>query len=130
EHVTIYYPWCSRFGLSLPVLRRMRQQQGDSLICETPEGNAFALPAWMADRAVCAAFSLGPPVASVFALRTLRVFLDGLHPDLGARHDLLSLVQSVRIVPACVTTDAATTGRFVDLRNTGRKCLRSSRVDG
>src|SRR5205085_816583 len=80
EHVTIYYPWCSRFGLSLPVLRRMRQQQGDSLICETPEGNAFALPAWMADRAVCAAFSLGPPVASVFALRTLRVFLDGLHP--------------------------------------------------
>jgi DNA invertase Pin-like site-specific DNA recombinase len=45
-----------------------------------PPGNAIAIPVWMTDPSVCAAFSVGPPVVSLSALRALRIFLDGLHP--------------------------------------------------
>jgi len=80
EYVTIHYRWCNRYGSSLPVLRRMRREQGDWLICETPEGNALAVPVWMTDAAICAGFSSGPPLVSVSALRELRSFLDALQP--------------------------------------------------
>ena len=80
ENVTIHYRWCNRFKSSLPVLRRMRREQGDWLICETPEGNALAVPVWMTDPAICAGFSSGPPLVSVAALRELRAFLDALQP--------------------------------------------------
>ena len=40
----------------------------------------MAIPIWMTDPSVCAAFSVGTPVVSLAALRALRTFLDGLHP--------------------------------------------------
>jgi hypothetical protein len=80
ESATIQYRWSGLFGASLSVLRKMHRQDGEWLILESPEGNAIAIPSWMTDQSLCAAFSAGPPVVSVSALRALRIFLDGLHP--------------------------------------------------
>src|SRR5437879_13504136 len=80
ESVTIHYRWSALWGSNLPVLRRIRRQGGDCVVCESPPGNAFAIPIWMTDPSVCAAFSFGPPLVSLSALRALRIFLDGLHP--------------------------------------------------
>jgi len=80
ESVTIHYRWSNLFGATLPVLRRMHREGGDCLVCESPPGNAMAIPIWMTDPSACSAFSVGPPVVSLSALRALRTFLDGLHP--------------------------------------------------
>ena len=80
ESVTIHYRWSALWGSNLPVLRRIRREGGDCVVCESPPGNAFAIPIWMTDPSVCAAFSFGPPLVSLSALRALRIFLDGLHP--------------------------------------------------
>ena len=79
ESVTVHYPWCNLFQSSLPVLRRMHRDNGDWVICESPDGNAVALPVWMTDESTCAAFSAGIPVVSLNALRELRGVLDALH---------------------------------------------------
>src|SRR4029077_15016316 len=79
ESVTVHYRWCDLFGSSLSVLRRMRREDGDWVVCESPQGNAVALPLWMTDHIVCAAFSTGPPVVSAAALHVLRTLLDALH---------------------------------------------------
>src|SRR5262249_10150914 len=79
DFVVIHYRWCNLFGVSLPVLRRMHRQEGDWLICESPDGNAVAVPVWMTDNAACAAFSAGPAAVSLSALKELRGFLDALH---------------------------------------------------
>src|SRR5690349_18879954 len=79
ESVTIHYRWCDLFGSNLPVLRRMRRENGDWVVCEAAHGNAVALPVWMTDQTACACFSLGLPVVSLSALRVLRTFLDALH---------------------------------------------------
>ena len=62
------------------MVRRMRRQDGDCVFCEGPKGNAVAIPAWMTDKAVCAGFSVGPPVVSVSAVRALRNLLQSLRP--------------------------------------------------
>ena len=80
ESVTIHYRWSALWGSNLPVLRRIRREGGDCVVCESPPGNAFAIPIWMTDPSVCAAFSFGPPLVSLSALHALRIFLDGLHP--------------------------------------------------
>jgi len=80
ESVTIHYRWSALWGASLPVQRRIHREGGDCVVCESPPGNAFAIPVWMTDPSVCAAFSVGPPLVSLSALRVLRTFLDGLHP--------------------------------------------------
>ena len=77
---TIHYRWCDLFESSLPVLRRIRREDGDWLICESPQGNAIALPVWMTDQVACRGFSAGPRVVSLSALHMLRIFLDALHP--------------------------------------------------
>ena len=77
---TIHYRWCDLFESSLPVLRRIRREDGDWLICESPQGNAISLPVWMTDQVACRGFSAGPPVVSLSALHMLRIFLDALHP--------------------------------------------------
>jgi len=79
ESATIHYRWFSLFGASLPVLRKMHREDGDCLVCESPKGNAIAIPAWMTDQSICAGFSIGPPVVSLTALRALRNFLNDLH---------------------------------------------------
>src|SRR5437762_5178500 len=56
----------------------MRRQNGDFVVCESPKGNAVAVPAWMTDKAFCAGFSVGPPVVSLSALRELRNVLHSL----------------------------------------------------
>ena len=78
EFITIHYRWCSFFGLRLPVLRRMRRQEGDWLVCEMMAGTAVGIPAWMADAVVCSSFSFGPPVVALPALAELRTFLGSL----------------------------------------------------
>ena len=80
ESVTIQYRWLDLFGKSLPVVRRMRRQDGDCVVCESPKGNAIAIPAWMTDQAFCAGFSVGPPVVSLPAMRALRDLLHNLRP--------------------------------------------------
>jgi hypothetical protein len=57
----------------------MRRSDGHWVICETPQGNAIALPAWMTDQTTCACFSLGPCAVSLSALGELRLFLNALH---------------------------------------------------
>src|SRR3954447_17515815 len=57
----------------------MRPEGGDILICESPEGNAVAIPSWMTDTVICTAFLPGPPLTSVMALQELRTFFDALH---------------------------------------------------
>jgi hypothetical protein len=57
----------------------MRREGGDALICESPDGNAVAIPWWMADAATCNAFLSGPPLASMAALEALRSLLEALH---------------------------------------------------
>lgn len=79
ESVQIHYRWSNLFGVSLPVLRRMHCPDGDRVICESPQGNAVALPVWMTDQNACAAFSAGTAVVSLSALRDLRNLLDTLH---------------------------------------------------
>jgi hypothetical protein len=56
----------------------MHRQDGDWVICESPQGDAVALPVWMTDQAACTGFSAGPPLVSLSALRELRAFLDAL----------------------------------------------------
>ena len=80
ESVTIHYRWIDLFGKSLPVVRRMRRQDGGCVVCEVPKGNAVAIPAWMTDQVVCAGFSEGPPVVSLSALSALRNLLRNLRP--------------------------------------------------
>ncbi len=80
ESVTIHYQWLDLFGKSLPVVRRMRRKDGDCVVCESPKGNAIAVPAWMTVKVVCAGFSVGPPVVSLSALRELRNLLHSLRP--------------------------------------------------
>ena len=46
--------WCNLFEQSLPILRRMHREEGDWLVCETPQGNAVALPMWMSKQAALA----------------------------------------------------------------------------
>ena len=79
ESVTIHYRWSALWGASLPVLRRIHREGGDCVVCELPSGGAIAIPIWMTEPSVCAALSVGPPVVSLYALRALRTFLDGLH---------------------------------------------------
>jgi len=78
--VTIHYRWSYLFGMNLTAMRRMHRADGDWLICESPSGDAVAIPAWMTDPSTCAGFSLGPPLVSLSALRALRGFLHGLQP--------------------------------------------------
>jgi hypothetical protein len=78
--VTIHYRWLDLFGKSLSVVRRMRRQDGDCVVCESPKGNAIAVPAWITDKVVCAGFSAGPPVVSLSALPELRNLLHSLRP--------------------------------------------------
>lgn len=80
ESVTIHYQWLDLFGKSLSVVRRMRRQDGDCVVCESPKGNAIAVPAWMTDKVVCAGLSVGSPVISLAALRELRNLLHSLRP--------------------------------------------------
>jgi hypothetical protein len=79
ESITVHYRFCDLFGSSLAVLRRMRRSDGDWVICETPQGNALALPGWMTDPTICSRFSLGLRAVSLSALCELRLFLDALH---------------------------------------------------
>src|SRR5215813_752591 len=78
EPVTIRYRWSHLFEVTLTVLRRIHREDGDCLVCESPSGHPIAVPVWMTDQAVCAGFSVGPPIVSLSALRVLRTFLDGL----------------------------------------------------
>jgi len=57
----------------------MHREEGDWLVCETPQGNALALPIWMTDQTICAEFSLGSLLVALSALRELRMFIDALH---------------------------------------------------
>ena len=61
EQVTVHYRWSDLFGSTLETLRVIRRNEGEWLICEAPTGNAVAIPTWMADRAICSAFTFGPP---------------------------------------------------------------------
>jgi hypothetical protein len=61
-------------------MRRVHCSDGDWVVCESPSGNGFAIPAWMTDQSTCAGFSLGPPLVSLSALRALRTFIDDLQP--------------------------------------------------
>src|SRR5207302_9293641 len=79
ESVTIHYRWSALWGSNLPVLRRIRREGGDCEDCESPPGNAFAIPIWMTDPCVCSAFSFGPTPVSLSALHALRSVPDCLH---------------------------------------------------
>jgi hypothetical protein len=79
ERATIHYRWSVWFGSSLSVVRRIDHGQGDWLICELPDGSTQTIPAWMADAALCATFSSGPPEVSVSALTELFSYLRALN---------------------------------------------------
>src|ERR1700730_13610085 len=127
EYATIHYPWCDLFGSKLPVLRRMRRQEVDWLICEMPQGHAAGFPAWMTQQAACASFSIGPPLASVSALAALRAFLDALHPagecNMPSRNT--SLLESL---DETKQKEGSAAGQD-DLRTRAQQRSRSSRVN-
>jgi len=78
ERAKVYYRWHPLFGLALPVRRRQRGREGESLLCESPDGRLLSLPYWMCNPE-CLQFSLGPPMISVDALRALRTLLGMCH---------------------------------------------------
>lgn len=58
--------------------------RGGWLICESPGGGTQAIPTWMTDAALCAAFSAGPPEVSATALVELLPFLRDLNSSVKA----------------------------------------------
>ena len=78
ESATVYYRWHPLFGLALPIRRRQRGREEESLLCECPGGRLLSLPYWMCNPE-CLQFSIGSPMISVDALRALRALLDMCH---------------------------------------------------
>lgn len=76
SRVAIHYRWHPCFGRSLAVARRAPRAGRAFIYCELPDGTVAGIPAWMADAALCALHSLGPPEVSVGALIELRRLLD------------------------------------------------------
>lgn len=74
----VYYRWHPLFGLTLPIRRRERRREGESLVCESPSGRLLSLPCWMCSPE-CLQFSLGSPLISTAALDELRALLDVCH---------------------------------------------------
>jgi hypothetical protein len=55
------------------------RRRGESVaICDLPDGTRVVTPAWMLDRAACAALTRGVSRCSLDALRDLRRLLDAL----------------------------------------------------
>ena len=70
--------WHPLFGLALPIRRRQTNREGESLLCESPNGRLLSLPSWMCNPE-CLQFSLGSPLISVNAIEGLRALLDMCH---------------------------------------------------
>ena len=64
------------------VVGQVRQADGDYILVNLPDGTRCALPAWMADPAVCSRFVVGEPMASIDSLLGLRRLLSSV--DSGA----------------------------------------------
>jgi hypothetical protein len=80
ESVTIHYRWHALAGKTLPVLRRIKQHQGDVFVCELSSGDAAYVPAWMTEP-VCKRYGLGRPRISVQALAVLHQLLTTVRQD-------------------------------------------------
>src|SRR3954453_6614893 len=91
EIIQVHYPFHPLYGQTLRVQRRVKFPRGEYLYCELPDGTIGAFPAWMADVARSADFTVGPPLASTAALADLRALLDRLHSC--PKRDTASLTQ-------------------------------------
>lgn len=74
----MHYRWHPLVGQSLPVQYREQRRGEQVAICELPDGSHTVVPAWMLERAACAALTFGAPQVSLEALRDLRRLLDVL----------------------------------------------------
>jgi len=80
----VHYPWHPLYGQSVLVRRGVRGNSRVLFVCDS-SANTAGIPAWMTDRAVCAALSHGPAMVHVEALSELAQLLDTRRsPDEGS----------------------------------------------
>ena len=63
--------------MSLRVYRKHSRGDDKQFLCQLPDGTIAGLPTWMMD-ADCDQYSIGEPMVSLDALRSLRVVLNSL----------------------------------------------------
>lgn len=74
------YRWHALYGRRLRRVYSERRADGELVHVEMGYGVVIAVAAWMLDEATCAAFTLGPPRASVTALAELhRLLVEHCH---------------------------------------------------
>ena len=75
QDVVIHYRWHPLYGRSVRRIQGERRASGDFVHVELSPGAVTILPAWKLDAVYCAGLKVGPPQASLAALRSLHELL-------------------------------------------------------
>lgn len=106
QDVVIWYRWHPYFGRTVQCEYMEDRATGRAAHIVVRPGEVIVVPAWMLDRKVCEAFSLGSPQVTVDALTNLHRLLI----DSSLRNALLSGLNAQEVIDEGFAPTAAATG--------------------